>query len=305
MPLRNQIHVDKLLSNMSLKYQSPAYIHDRVFPALPVKNRSDLYRIYVRHFRLVETNRAEKGLAREASFEYTSGSYQLEKHALKDYVSEDEQENNDIGDLRADTVEFLMDKILLRREVSCANLFTSTNWSNNVSLAAANAFSANTTVSNPIPVFDTANSTVLKQSGMKPNFGILPLDGFIAAKNHTSIAERVKYVSKDITKEMLAGLFDIPELLVPAAQRDTAAEGVTESLSNVWPDHAFVGFKALSPGLRQVSAGYMLTKKGVAGTFVRRWNDEEREDAEAIEVNSNHQFKVVASLAGYLIKDIV
>jgi hypothetical protein len=300
MPLKNQLHVDTLLSNISVKYANTEYIADKVFPQLPVMKDSDKYRIWVRNFRLPESLRNHKGVAREHDFDVTTSSYLLADHALKNYVSDDDADNYDISDLRADTTEELTDKIMLRMEKSVADLFTTTNWSLNVSLAAANAFSANTTVSNPIPIFDTAATTIIQNSGYQPNFGILPRNGFINCKNHVSVLDRVKYVSKDMTVDMLAALFNLPSLLVPIASIDNAALGVAESIGNVWGDNAFVGYKAPTPSPLKPSAGYIFVKNQPR---VRRWRDEERK-SEAIEVQMKFQPKVVASLTGYLIRDI-
>ena len=301
MPRASTIHVDKLLSNISVKYRTTELIADRVFPMVPVQKDSDLYRIYTRQFRLPETRRANRGLANEHQFEVTTSSYLLEQHALKDYVSDDDAMNYDISDLRADTVEELTDTILRRMEKSVADLFTTTNWSLNVSLAAANAWNANTTVSNPIPVMDTAATTVINESGFKPNFGILPRDGFVAAKNHVSVLDRTKYVSSEMTPAMLAGLFDLPELLIANGAYDTAAEGQAASIQQFYGDVAFVGYKPARPSPKAPSSGYIFMQNVPA---VRRWRVEERK-SEAIEVEKKYQAKVVASLSGYLIKDIV
>lgn len=301
MPLKSQLHVDTLLSNISVKYQNTEYIAEQVFPLLPVKKDSDKYRIWVRNFRLPESIRNHKAVAREHDYAVTTSSFLLQDNALKSYVSDDDADNYDIADLRADTTEELTDKIMLRLEKSVADLFTTTNWSLNVSLAAAAAFSANTTVSNPIPIFDTAATTIIQNSGYKPNFGILPRSGFIACKNHVSVLDRIKYVSKEMTVEMLAALFDIPKLLVPIASIDTSHEGLAEVISDVWGDAAFVGYKAESPSPLKPSCGYTFVKNMPR---VRRWRDEERK-SEAIEVQIKFQPKVVASLTGYLIKDII
>jgi hypothetical protein len=300
MPLRNQLHVDQLLSNISVKYFNADYIADQVFGKLPVKKDSDLYRTYARNFRLPETKRAIKGKSREHSFDVSTASYVLEKHGLKDYVADDEAENYDLADLRADTTEELTDVILRRKEKSCADLFTSANWSLNVSLAAANAWSANTTVSNPIPLFDTAASTINANSGFLPNFGIIPRNSFVAAKNHVSVLDRVKYTSKEMNKEIMAGLFDLEEVLVPNSQVDTSEKGVADSISSLWrQDNVFVGYREKSPSPRKPSCGYTFMKNK---PLVKRWRDEERE-ADAIEVNMSYQCKIIASLAGYLIID--
>lgn len=301
MPLKSTLHVDQLLSNVSVKYKSGDLIAEKVFPFVPVKKDSDLYRIYTRNIRVPETKRADKGLAREWKFEVTTSSYSLEKHALKDYVGDDEADNYDMSDLRADVTEELTDAILRRMEKSVADLFTSSNWSLNVSLASGAEFSANTTTSNPIPIFDTAQTTVINNSGFQPNFGILPRDGFVACKNHVSVLDRVKYTSSEMTPAMLAGLFDLKELLIANGSYDTAAEGVTSSISQFFADIAFVGYKPERAGPKMPSSGYIFMKDAPA---VKRWRVDERE-AEAIEVTKKYQAKVVASLSGYLIKNTV
>lgn len=301
MPLKSQLHVNQLLSNVSVKYQNSEYIWDKVFPQVPVMKDTDLYRVYDRNFKVPETKRAAKGVAREFQFEVSTSTYALEQHALKDYVGVDEAENYDQGSLQVDTTENLTDAIYRRIELSVANLFTTTSWSLNVSLAAANAWVQNTTVSDPIPIVDTATSTVIANSGKTTNFMILPRDGYIAAKNHVSILDRVKYTSAEVSTSMLAGLFSVPELLVPTAVQDTAAEGVAASISAMWGDIAFLGWKPASPGLKTPSCGYTFLK---STPRVRSWFDDER-NANAIEVEIKFQPKVVASLTGYLIKDIL
>ena len=82
MPFVNQIHTDKLLSNISVKYHNAEYIGRSVFPELPVQKDSDLYRIFTRNFRIPETQKANKGVAREHDFQVSTASYVLEKHAL-------------------------------------------------------------------------------------------------------------------------------------------------------------------------------------------------------------------------------
>lgn len=301
MPLNSTQHVDRLLSNISVRYTNAELIAMRVFPSVPVIKKSDIYRIYTRNFRIPETKRANKAVANEHQFEVSTAGYLLENHALKDYVSDDDQDNFDIADLRADTVNELTGVIARRMEKSVADLFTTTNWSLNVSLAAANAWTAQTTISNPIPLVDTAATSIIQNSGFVPNFMIIPRDGFVAAKNHPSVLDRTKYTGKDMTVEILAGLFDIPELLIGMASVDTSAQGQTDVITQLWGDSAFVGYKPARPSPKAPSAGYIFTKNTPA---VRRWRDEDRQ-SEVIEVEKKYIAKIVASLSGYLIKDIV
>lgn len=299
MPQVNQLHVNQLLSNVSLKYSNAEYIWDKVFPKVPVVKESDLYRIYERNFRIPETKRASKGVAREFQFEVSSAAYVLETHALKDYVGDDESDNYDQGSLDVDTTENLTDAIMRRIEDSVSKLFTTTSWSLNVSLTTA--WTSNTTTTNPIPYYDTAASTIIANSGYAPNYAILPRDGFVAVKNHVSVLDRVKYTSTEISQNMIASLIGVPELLVPNAVKDTSAEGATTVLANFYGDISFMGWKPSSPGLKTPSCGYTFMKSQAP---VRKWRVDERK-ANAIEVEYKFVPKVVASLTGYLIKGIV
>lgn len=299
--LANQVHVDTLLGNVSVKYKPEGLIGMDVFPSVPVKKTSDLFRVYDRNFRIPETERANRAEAREHQFDVSTASYNLKRHSLKSPVSDTDAENYDLADLRAETTEELTEKILMRHELEVASIFTSTNWSLNVSLAAGANFNANTTTSNPIPVFDTGASTVILNGGMVPNFGILPRNGYVAAKNHVSILDRLKYTSAEVDAGKLAALFDLAKgLLIPKAGYDSSHQGVTPSIGNFWGDNAFLGYKPDSAGPLKPSSGYTFRK---AMPLVKRWREEARE-SEMIEVNMEYQVRVVASLSGYLIKDI-
>lgn len=300
MPQKNQLHVNQLLSNVSVKYTNSEYIWDKVFPQIPVVKDTDLYRVYDRNFKVPETKRAPKAVANEFQFEVSTSTYSLERHALKDYVEDDEKDNYDQGSLEVDTTENLTDAIYRRIELSVASLFTTTNWSLNVSLAATAAWNANTTVSDPVPVVDTGTSTVIANSGKTVNFMILPRDGYVAAKNHVSILDRVKYTSSEVSQNMLAALFGVSEMHVPTAVQDTAANGLAASISPMWGNSAFLGWKPASPGMKTPSCGYIFMK---SAPRVKKWREEER-SSDAIEVEVKYQPKVVASLTGYLIKAI-
>ena len=300
MPLRQSLHVDQLLSNIAVKYQNTNFIHQDVFPAVPVKKTSDLYRTYTKNWRIPETNRAPGGLAREHAFEIGTSSYVLEKHALKQFVPDTSVDNYDITDLRADATIELTEKIMMRKELQCAALFTTTSWSLGTSLAAADTWVTGTAL--PIPLFDTAMSTVLANAAVKPNYAIIPLDSMNSLKNHTTVVDRVKYTSKEINFDIVGGLIGIPKILVPTMYYDTSLLGASTTASSIWKtDFAFVGFKPASPGFYQLSSGYMFQKDK---PLVRRWREEERE-SEAIEVDCEFQFKVVASLTGYYINNVI
>lgn len=301
MPLKSQLHTPQLLNNVSVKYKSEGLVALDVFPKVSVAKDDDKYRIYDRNFRIPETKRAPKAAAREFGFDVSTASYALEQHALVDFVGDDEAQNYDMGGLQSDVVENLTDAINRKIEKSVSDLMVKANWSLNVSLAAGAQFNANTTTSDPVPVFDTAATSIIANSGMTPNFGLMKRAGVIACKNHVSILDRIKYTSAEVTPTMLAALFGLPELLVPTAVYDSADEGAAASIADIWGDIAFVGWKPGSPGLKMPSCGYTFMRDNQR---VRTWREDQRK-ATAVEVEVIFQPKVVASLTGYLIGDIL
>ena len=300
-PLRSQVHVDQLLSNVSVAYRNTRFIHDQAFPMVPVKKQSDLYRTYNRNWQIPNTRRAIGGLAREHQFEIGTATYNLQKEALKSYVPDTAADNYDITDLRADTTIELTEKILMRKESDCAALFTTTSFSLGASLAAGDTWV--TTTGNPIAQYDTAAATIVGNSGVRPNYSILPLDSYNAAKNNAFVVDRVKYTSRDLGPGIIAALLGVGEILVPDMYFDSGlygASAATGAIQSIWKsDFAFLGYKPGAPGFFALSSGYMFQR---AKPLVRRWREEERE-ADAIEVDCEYQFKIVASLTGYYINN--
>ncbi len=300
-PLRSQLHVDQLLSNVAVKYRNSRFIHEQVFPQVPVKKTSDLYRTYNRNWVIPETNRAIGGLAKENLFEIGNSSYSLEKHALKSFVADTAAENYDITDLRADVTEDLVEKIMMRKEASCAALFTTTSWSLGASLAAGDTWVTGSAL--PIQLFDTAASTIVGNSGVQPNFAIIPLDSYNLLKNHTTVVDRVKYTSRELSPAIVGALIGVSDLLVPDMYFDSGLYGASAAsgaVASLWKsDFAFLGYKPAAPGFYALSSGYMFQK---AKPMIRRWREEERE-SDAIEIDVEYTFKVIASLSGYYINN--
>lgn len=301
MPLRSQVHVDQLLSNISIKHRNENYNAFNIFPEVGVKKSSDLYRVYQRDFRIPETKRAEKAEAREYTFYVSTATYVCEKHALKDHVGDTEAENYDISDLRAEVTVDLTNKILLRLEKSVAGLFTTTSWSQSMSLAANASWDSTSTV-NPILHFDTGAVQIVQNSGMFPNYALFGHDSWNAFKNNSNVLDRIKYTSKDIDQNIAAGLIGVKDVYMSYTVEDAAPlEATATSIAGMWADKAFMGYKPASPGLLQPSAGYIF-KRNIP--MVKRWRVEERE-AEAIEVNLEYSAKVISSFCGFLINNTI
>jgi len=142
MPISNQLHRDKALENISVAYMPNEFIADKLVPKVPVMHESDVYYVFDQDIMaLPETLRADGSQSRQATYNLSTSSYRVEEHAVNDIVTDRMRANADKA-LKpdVDATEILTKKILIRREVECANIaFDTANFSNNVSLAAAAA----------------------------------------------------------------------------------------------------------------------------------------------------------------------
>lgn len=309
MPLPNQLHVDKALENVSIAYKAGDFIASRLVPTVPVKHETDKYYVYSNDIMsLPQTIRANGAEAKRASFNISTSSYVCAEHALVDYVTARDRNNADNAlSPEIDVTESLTRKILIRKEYDCSQMIqTKANWSQNSSLTSTYAWTANTTLSNPITQIDSATSKIMQMSGYRPNKLVIDYATFVGAKEHTSIVERVKYTSADsVTEPMLAKLFNCGEVLVASAVYEAADEGLSSDMQFIWTNCAFLAYMETAPGLRKASAAYNFeVTTGGSPYKVVKWDEPSRGDGTvAIEVSTMYAYNPVATMCGYLIID--
>lgn len=306
MPLPSQVHQDQALENVSIAYKPGDLIAQELCPMVPVQHESNKYYVYSKdQLVLPETARGVSAEANKASFSLSTATYRLQEHALKDFISDRARQNADAAlNLEVDAVEHLTNLILMRQEVELADLIGSgLSWANTTSLTSTFAWSANTTLSNPLLFVDSAASTIMQQSGMKPNTLLINDPTFRAAKEHVSIVDRIKYTSAEsVSEELLAKLFNVDKLLVGRGIRNTGQEGIADATSNswIWTDLAWLGYVERSPGLKKPSALYNFTMKQGNPVKVLRWREDNLE-SDAIQVSKLYQQQAPMSAAGYMI----
>jgi hypothetical protein len=304
----SQIHRNKPLENLSVAYTPVGLIADVLAPKSMVQHESDTFYVYAKDtLSLPETVRADGAESNQATFNVTTSSYQLVEHALHDDVTDRQRKNADTAiKPELDVTEDLTRKILLRREVDLMNLIqTPGNWGNLTSLTSTLAWSANTTLSNPITLLDSVASSILQQSGRVPNVLALADASFRAAKEHVSVLDRIKYTSPDsVTPDLLARLFNLQKVVVSQAIRNTADEGLTETTTAqafIMTDTAFLAYIEPTPKLKMVTAlTAFWSNEGGSPYIVKKWR-EEKLSADRIEASVMFQHRAICSDAAALI----
>ena len=124
MPEVSQVHIDVALTNVSIAYRNPDYISDIIAPPVPVRKQSDKYFIFDperERFRESNDRRAPGAEASEVGFGLSTDNYYCEDHALETAIPDEERENADPPiQVDIDRTEFLVDKILLNKEIALA-----------------------------------------------------------------------------------------------------------------------------------------------------------------------------------------
>ena len=129
MPTRQQIHIDKPLTNISVAFmqEADAFIADKVFPIVGVQKQSDTYFQYKK-----EDFFRDDAQERAKGTESAGGDYDIEqappyfcrKYAYHEDVTEDDVVNADTPlQPKQDATENVSHKLLLKREILWASKY--------------------------------------------------------------------------------------------------------------------------------------------------------------------------------------
>lgn len=321
-PTQSQVHVDAILTNISVAYLQRAenFIADKVFPVVPVDKQSDKYFVYSKNDWLRDEARVRTDGTESVGSGYniTTDTYYADVYAIHKDIGDQTRANADAPiNVDREAAEFVTHRLLTRREIQFVNDFMTTNkWATDVTGVAASPTTGQTiqwsdyTNSDPIEDIEAGKAQILSTTGLEANTLVLGYDVFRRLKNHPDLVDRIKYTSSQtITEDMLARMFDIERVLVSKSVKATNAEGATAAYSFTTGKTALLAHVAPNPGILTPSAGYTFSWTGVSqgmgltiGTSSFRL---ESLRATRVEAELAFDNKVVASDLGYFWNTIV
>jgi hypothetical protein len=321
-PTQSQVHVDAILTNISVAYLQRAenFIADKVFPVVPVDKQSDKYFVYDKNDWLRDEAqvRADGTESVGSGYNITTATYYADVYAIHKDIGDQTRANADAPiNVDREAAEFVTHRLLTRREIQFVNDFMTTNaWGTDVTGVAASPTTGQTiqwsdyTNSDPIEDIEAGKAGILSVTGLEANTLVLGYDVFRQLKNHPDLVDRIKYTSSQtITEDMLARMFDIDRVLVSKSIKATNKEGATGAYSFTTGKTALLAHVAPNPGILTPSAGYTFSWTGVSqgmgltiGTSSFRL---ESLRATRVEAELAFDNKVVASDLGYFWNTIV
>jgi len=311
-PTQSQVHVDAILTNMSVAYMQDAdsFVASKVFPTVNVAKQSDKYFTYTQadFYRDQAVVRADGTESAGSGYGLSTDTYSSAVYALHKDIGDQVRANSDSPlDPDMDATRFLTHQMLIRQERDWAGTnFTTGVWGNDSTPSTLWSASG----SDPIGDIEAGKNTILSDTGYLANTLVLSYNAYSILKNHTDVVDRYKYTSADsISPDLLAKVFEVDRIFVMKGVYNSAAEGATASYGQIGDKDALLCYVAPQAGLMTASAGYNFVWSGVGGglgtsTAVSRFRmDHLRSDR--LEIESAWDFKVVSSPLGYFFSNPV
>lgn len=311
-PTRSQVHIDAILTNISIAYMNDmdSFVASKVFPTVNVAKQSDKYFTYSQADFYRDQAQVRSGGTESAGSGYglSTDTYSSQVYALHKDVDDQVRANSDAPlDPDQDATRFLAHQMMIRQERDWATkFFTTSVWGNDSTPSTLWDASG----SDPIADIQTGINTILSDTGYLANTLVLSYAAYKTLRNHPDIVDRYKYTSADsISPELIGKVVDLPRVMVMKGVYNSAVEGASASYGQIGDKDALLCYVAPSAGLMTASAGYNFVWNGVGGglgtsTAVSRFRmDHLRSDR--IEIESAWDFKVVSSPLGYFFSNPV
>ncbi len=301
-------HFDAVLQNMSVQFKNDDYIVDQLLPRIFTNGQlGGQFFVYDKRDSTAYPDDAvaPDGTVNEIGRNRTRDAYALQPRSMREKLDSFTIQNqtkplNELMDAQANALEGMA----FNHEVRGATIIgTAGNYAGNtVAIAAADRWDTSTG-GDPGAVMDTARAATW--SGRGPGRWVLAtsLNVYNVLKRHPKILDTFKYgggAPPFATRQMLAEYFEVDEVLVGKARKDTGNILQSASYSRIWPDVVALLRVAASPSLQNAAFGYTFQDNPTRQTM---WFDGSQGGDGCYITRATHadQEKVVAASCGYLV----
>ncbi len=310
MPEPRALHVDSVLTNISVQYRNEEMIWREVMPEVKVNKRSDVYFKYAKDnsFRNYDDKIGPKSMANEIDFAVSTDNYSVKDHALADWVAQEEIDNADSPLApEQDANDQLNASLDLAQELRASALvFAAGTYpaGNKVQLSGTSQWSGS--ADNPISDVQTA----IEGCFVRANTLVFGVDAWLVFRRLSEILDAVKAIAGTslqgglATPSAVANLFEVDRVLIARARYITTKEGQASAYARVWGKHMAALHIKPGAGVRSITFGktFVETQRLTMRSF-----DEKRglKGAHYIKTGWNSDEKIIASDLGYFIQDAV
>jgi len=311
MPEPKDLHVDAVLTDLSIKYRNEDIIWPLLMPVVKVNKRSDKFTKYNKadSFKLVNDAIGPKSLPNEIDWGETPDNYSVKDHALSDWLPQEAIENADNPLApEIDTNDFLNLLMDIAQEKRVADLiFAAGTYPSGNKVQLSGTAQWNSSADDPIGDLLAA----IEGCFMRANIVVMGADVWKIFRKLPEILDAVKGSTRQqstpgglATIEECRGLFEVEKWIVGRARYITTKEGQPPTYTRLWGKHCAALHVTPNPGIRSIAFGVTFAemlrqtqrsfdvKRGIKG-------------AHFFKVACNSDEKVIASDLGYFIQDAI
>lgn len=314
-PTTTDLHVNTLLTMLSIGYKNQAYVADQMFPIVRVSKQSDIIPIFDQShwFRDNAKVRAPGTKSEGGGWTVdTTATYFANWWSRRFEIPDQLRRNADAPwDLDNTATQFVTDKIMMRREVKfAADHFATSKWTTDKTGGDDFTLWSNYGASVPDVDVDTYKDTVEALIGAEPNKFLVGKQVHLKLKNHPALMDRIKYTQRgQLTPELIASLLEVESYLVGRSIYTTTIEGTAEAsvtYTRIWGKNGLLLHVPAAPSLITPAAGYTFVWQVVPNAlqYIKRMRDEEKE-IDIIEANSYFDQKRTLDRAGLFLSGAV
>lgn len=296
------VHVDKVLSNISVAYIQKNFIQDGIAPVVKVDKASDKYYLYGReNMRIPETKRAAQADYKRVGFTLSNDTYYCEDYGLEYPIDDKIAKDSDL-DLQAGATVFLTQMLAASREKRLADLLGTTgNYAstNRTTLTGADQWEEYET-SDPLDDIDTAIAAITVADANSIAFGYTAWRRF---QRHPKVLQELRARTDRLpgraTPQDVIDMFEgIENVYVGKAVYISSKEGQTEARSRIWGGDVIVFNRPVAAA--QMTPAFVYSFYDTPNTVT---TFREKEIRTVVQVHNSFDEKVVSDLMGYLIKN--
>lgn len=312
------VHVDKILTNISIAWPTGTLVGERLFPVVGVQKQTDKYYTFGRESWLPKDDvRAPGTEATEIpGLAVSTNNYYAVEHALEIAVTDEERQNADAPlSPDRDATELLTGRIMLTRELAMKTLVTTTaNYSSTSSQTnSGTTLWSDYVNSDPIKDMRGGKTIINGRIFLDPTTIVVPYQVMVVLDDHPDFLERIKYSERAIfSPELLAAVIGIPNVIIPGVGFNSANEGQPSTLGYLWGKDVVLAYVPPRAGLKIPAFGYEFQW---GGQFVDRWREEKRA-SDLLRVRRRYDLQLPAqgdagtadagkAIGGYVIKQAV
>lgn len=300
-----ELHIDMPLSNVVVNRRPEGFIADQLLPVTPVEKQSNLYY----KFNWKEWNRYEAGLslrapgteAKKVGFTVSSDTYYAKNYALgAEWPVEDEVNADAVLAWAENQSNFVMDRLMLDYEMRIANLATTSANVATIFLASSGWNSAARTVLTDMLTWRDAFKDI---TGQMPNTMIIPRAVMSKLKVNDQLRDML-FGDRGgvVTAQQIGGLLEIPNVLTPTIQVNTAAEAdpQTGTIADIWAGNGNLWMGKINPLAGQMVDTWAQAFRWTSPLFgtpmaVQRYPFDPKKKVYGIEVSYYQDEKIVSS----------